>query len=63
MMGLLLSLKVFVFIFCILHVLKTIYTFFKVLYLESGSLDNGKNSSLFFGLSLSYILTLLIMGF
>ena len=63
MLEFILGIKVFIFIFCFLNVIKNIYNFIKVMRLESGSFDNGKYGTIYFGLSLSYILTLLIIGF
>lgn len=56
-------LKLFIFIFCSLNILKNTYNFIKVMRAQEGYFDNGKYGNLFFGLSLSYIITLLIIGF
>jgi hypothetical protein len=63
MLEFILGVKIFLFIFCLLNVVKNIYNFIKVMRLESGSLNNGKYGTIYFGLSLSYVLTLLIIGF
>lgn len=60
---LVLGIKIFIFILSILNILKDVYKFLKVMRKEEGVFDNGKYGSLFFGLSLSYIITLLIIGF
>lgn len=58
-----LTIKVFIFIMSCLNIIKNIYNFIKVMRLQQGYFDNGKYGNLFFGLSLSYIITILIMGF
>lgn len=63
MIELILTLKVFIFILSCLNVIKNIYNFIKVMRLQEGYFNNGKYGNLFFGLSLSYIITILIMGF
>lgn len=55
--------KLFVFIFCCMNILKNTYNFIKVMRMEEGQFNNGKYGNLCFGLSLSYILTMLITGF
>lgn len=46
-----------------LNIIKNIYNFIKVMRLQQGYFNNGNYGNLFFGLSLSYIITILIMGF
>jgi hypothetical protein len=60
---LILTLKVFIFVLSCLNIIKNIYGFVKVMRLQQGHFDNGKYGNLCFGLSLSYIITLLITGF
>lgn len=63
MEELVLFLKVFIFMLSCLNILKNVYSFIKILYLQDGKFDNGKYGNLFFSLSLSYIVSLLIIGF
>lgn len=60
---LILTLKVFIFVLSCLNIIKNVYGFIKVVRLQQGHFDNGKYGNFCFGLSLSYIITLLIMGF
>jgi hypothetical protein len=63
MVDIILFFKLFFFILSCLTILKNIYTFIKVIRMEQGKFDNGKYGNLLFGLSLSYIITSLIIGF
>lgn len=63
MLEILLFIKIFMFIFCLLNIIKNVYNIIKIMYLQSGGLTNGKYNTLFFGLSLSYVITILIIGF
>lgn len=56
-------LSIFIFVLSVLFVLKTAYSFIKVLWLKYGKVEESKWGSLLFGLSLSYIITMLIVGF
>ncbi len=55
--------SIFLFVFASLYIVKTIYAFCKVLWLKYGKVESGKYDDLFFGLSLSYVITMLIIGF
>lgn len=59
----LLLIKVFIFIFCCLNVIKNVFTFAKVLWTQQGKYDSSTTSQICLGMSLSYILTLIIIGF
>lgn len=63
MEKLILFTEVYVFIFCILNVIKNSYNFFRVMRLKEGQVSDGILSTVLFGLSLSYIITMLIIGF
>ena len=58
-----LFIKLFFFILSCLNLLKNSYSFIKVIRMQQGHFDNGKYGNLLFGLSLSYIITTLIIGF
>ena len=55
--------KLFIFILSCLNLLKNSYNLIKVIKMEKGHFDNGKYGNFLFGLSLSYIITILIIGF
>ena len=63
MYKLILGLEIFVFVFCCLVCLKTIYSTVKVFVLKEGSVTTSKNDALTFGCALAYIITMLIIGF
>jgi hypothetical protein len=63
MVDIILFCKLFFFILSCLNLLKNIYSFIKVIKMEQGHFDNGKYGNLLFGISLSYIITTLIIGF
>ena len=60
--SLLLQVKIFLFILSILTLIVNIFHIISVFKLKSGKLG-GKNELFIFGISLSYILTILICGF
>lgn len=60
---LILGVEIFIFIMCILNIIKNLYTFFKVLHLKEGHVDNSTLSTIIFGCSISYFITILIIGF
>ncbi len=60
--NLLLSCEIFVFIFCILIVIKNIYKLISAISLRE-KYETTKYQTCVLGLSLSYIITALIMGF
>lgn len=55
--------KLFLFVLSCLNLLKNFYNLIKVIRMQEGHFDNGKYGNLLFGLSLSYIITTLIIGF
>lgn len=57
------SIEVFILILCILNVLKNIYNIIKVMKIKDGKFSSSKSDTLFLGLSISYIITVLIVGF
>lgn len=59
-MGFLVSVKTFVFIFCILFLINRLFNFIKVIRLKRGKVDTSFITTLAIGLSLSYIITVLI---
>ena len=61
--NLIYTLEVFIFIFCSLNVFKNFYNMIKVLRTQEGKMENSTMSVVYFGLSLSYIITALIVGF
>ena len=63
MVSLLLQLKVFLFILAALVVLIDMFHVVSVFRLKSGKLVSSNKSLWVFGVSLSYILTMLICGF
>jgi len=60
---LLLFIKIFLFVFSILIVVKNIYSFIKVMYMRQGKIDASRTSEIIFGCAVSYIITILIIGF
>ena len=60
--SLLLQIKVFLFIMCILTIVADIFHVISVFRLKSGKLAT-KNELIVFGVAISYILTMLICGF
>ena len=63
MREMVLFLQTFIFVLSCMNIIKNVYSFIKVMYLQQGQFDNGKYGNLFFGLSLSFIITTLIIGF
>lgn len=61
--NLILFIEVFVFTFCCLNIIKNIYSFIKVLNLKDGKMNNNTLSTVLFGLSISFVITCLILGF
>ena len=57
------TIEIFIFIFCLLNVLKHTYNFIKVMRQHEGKLETDSVSQILLGLSLSYILTSIIIGF
>ncbi len=63
MVKLILGIQIFIFILSCLNVIQNIFKFLKVLWLKQGKFEITNISKLWFGLSLSYIITQLIIGF
>lgn len=63
MEKLFLSAEIFIFVLSCLNVIQNIFKFLKVLWVKQGKFEITTISKLFFGLSLSYIITQLIVGF
>jgi hypothetical protein len=61
--NILFTIEVFVFIFCSLNIFKHLYNMVKIMRTRDGKLDNGSLSTILLGLSISYVLTVLITGF
>jgi len=57
------TLEIFIFIFCSLNVFKNLYNMIKVLRTKEGKMESSTSSIVFLGLSISYIITALIVGF
>ena len=57
------TLKVFIFVFCSLNVFKNLYNMIKVLRTQEGKMETSSSGIICLGLSLSYIITVLIVGF
>ena len=60
---LLLGIKIFLFIYSILIIIRDLYTFTKVLRLKEGKYDATTLNLILLGSSISYIITMLIIGF
>lgn len=61
--NILYTLEVFIFIFCSLNILKNLYNMIKVLRTKEGKMESSTSSIVLLGLSLSYVITALIIGF
>jgi hypothetical protein len=57
------QIRLFVFVFCVLLVLRNAFMFTKVLYLKQGKVNTSTLNTVGTGLALSYIVTVLITGF
>lgn len=55
--------EIFLFVFASLVVVKNIYSFIKVMKLKEGKVDSSLFSEIVLGSSISYIITMLIIGF
>lgn len=55
--------QLFILIFCVLIVIKNIFNVAKVMYMREGKVESGKWTLLSIGLSISYIMTIIIAGF
>ena len=58
-----LGIRLFVFIFSCLLVLKNLYSFVKVLAMKQGKFEQSKYTAFYLGCAISYIITTLIIGF
>jgi len=57
------QIRLFVFVFCVLLVLRNAFMFTKVLYLKQGKVNTSTLNTVGTGLAMSYIVTVLITGF
>lgn len=57
------SIEIFLLTFCSLNVLKNIFGVIKVIRTREGKFSSSTISTILLGLSISYIITLLIVGF
>lgn len=57
------TLEIFIFIFCSLNIFKNLYNMIKVLRTKEGKMESSTSSVVLLGLSISYIITALIVGF
>ena len=57
------TIEIFIFIFCLLNVIKNVYNFIKIMKQHEGKLETSLSSQIMLGLSISYILTAIIIGF
>ena len=62
-LNFLLRVKIFVFIFSILFILRNLYSFIKVLYMKEGRYDASSLNLSLLATSISYVITILILGF
>ena len=62
-LNFLLGVKIFVFIFSILFILRNLYSFIKVLYMKEGRYDASSLNLRLLATSISYVITILILGF
>lgn len=63
MVKLILGIEIFIFVLSCLNVVQNIFKFFKILWLKQGKFEITNLSKLLLGLSISYIMTQLIIGF
>lgn len=59
----LLGVKIFLFIFALLIILRDLYNFAKVLKLKEGKYDATTTNLVLLASSISYVITMLIIGF
>ena len=62
-MTVIFELKIFVFVFCCLVILKNIFEIAKVMYMKEGRVNSSTLNTVGVGLSVSYVITVLITGF
>lgn len=63
MFKLILGLEIFIFILSILNVFKNVFKLVKVIWTKSGKINNNWLDNLLLGMSISYVITQLIIGF
>ena len=63
MLKLILGLEIFIFILSCLNVIRHIFKLSKVLWTKNGKITENNLSILLLGMSISYIITQLIIGF
>ena len=63
MFKLILGLEIFIFILSILNVFKNVFKLVKVIWTKSGKMNNNWLDNLLLGMSISYVITQLIIGF
>lgn len=63
MLKLILGLEIFIFILSCLNVIRHIFKLSKVLWTKNGKITENNFSILLLGMSISYIITQLIIGF
>ncbi len=61
--NILFTIELFIFIFCSLNIFKHFYNLVKVMRTREGKIDTNNLSTILLGLSISYVLTVLITGF
>ena len=61
--SLLLGIEIFAFIFAILIIIRNLYSFIKVLYLKEGKYDASEKNLIVLASAISYVITMLIVGF
>ena len=61
--NILFTIELFIFIFCSLNIFKLFYNLVKVMRTREGKIDTNDLSTILLGLSISYVLTVLITGF
>lgn len=59
----LLGVRIFIFIFSILIIIRDLYNFVKVLKLKEGKYDANTTNLILLATSISYVITMLIIGF
>lgn len=61
--NLIYTLEIFIFIFCLLNIINKSYNLLKVMRQQDGKIDTTTTSKILLGLSISYVITALIIGF
>lgn len=57
------GLKIFVFVFAILYIISRVLNVVRVLRLKEGKINTSRDTLVAIGLALSYVITVLIVGF